>query len=336
MAHKQLVWMALGLAGMLALPSILRLIPRFEIFEWAYIIVCYGLLLFTQIFGVEHGGSQNWLEIGSISFQPSEIAKFLFIFYLASVFRKRVELRELLITGGLSAGVVILLVLQKDLGSALIFFMTFMTMLYIATSNEVLFLMGMGAASFAATIAYKLFSHVQVRVAAWRDPWADIDHGGYQIVTSLFAITTYGLFGSGLTKGMPVSIPVVESDCIFAAICEEFGALFGAGIICIFIMLLYRGIRITLDCTRRYYSLLAAGFTAMIAFQAFVIIGGVIKLIPLTGVTLPLVSYGGTSVLVSLMMFGILQWVCVYCEQHSQAAAEPMQQQYVERRYADE
>ena len=139
-----------------------------------------------------------------------------------------------------------------------------------------------------------------------------------------------------MTKGMPVSIPVVESDCIFAAICEEFGALFGAGIICIFIMLLYRGIRITLDCTRRYYSLLAVGFTAMIAFQAFVIIGGVIKLIPLTGVTLPLVSYGGTSVLVSLMMFGILQWVCVYCEQHSQAAAEPMQQQYVERRYADE
>ena len=321
-AHRQLLWMALGLIGMLALPSLLRLIPRFEIFEWAYIIVCYGLLLSTQLFGVEHGGSRNWLEIGDLSFQPSELAKFLFVFYLASVFRKRVELRELLITGFLSAGVVILLVLQKDLGAALIFFMTFMVMLYIATSNEFLFLLGMGAASAAAAVAYRLFSHVRVRVAAWKDPWADIDHGGYQIVSSLFAITTYGLLGSGLTKGMPKSVPVVESDCIFAAICEEFGVLFGAGIICIFIMLLYRGIRITLDCNRRYYSLLAVGITVMLAFQAFVIIGGVIKFIPLTGVTLPLVSYGGTSVLVSLMMLGILQWVCVYCEQHNQAAQE--------------
>lgn len=336
LAHRQLIWMIIGLGGMMALPSLLRLIPRFEIFEWAYIIGCYGLLLCTLIFGTEHGGSQNWLEIGGISFQPSEIAKFLFVFYLASVFRKRVELRELLITGGLSAGVVLLLVMQKDLGSALIFFMTFMTMLYIATSNERLFLLGMGAASGAAVAAYHLFSHVRVRVAAWQNPWADIDKGGYQIVTSLFAITTYGLLGSGLTKGMPLSIPVVESDLIFAAICEEFGTLFGAGIICIFIMLLYRGIRITLDCSRRYYSLLAVGITVMLCFQAFVIIGGVIKFIPLTGVTLPLVSYGGTSVLVSLMLLGILQWVCVYCEQHSDIDQESVQQYTERRRYADE
>jgi len=210
---------------------------------------------------------------------------------------------------------VFLLVLQKDLGSALIFFMTYMVMLYIATSNEFLFLLGMGAASGAALVAYKLFSHVRVRVAAWQNPWADIDTGGYQIVSSLFAITTWGLFGSGLTKGMPRSIPVVESDMIFAAICEEFGVIFGMGVIGIFIMILYRGVRVALDCDRRYYSILAAGVTTMISFQAFVILGGVIKLIPLTGVTLPLVSYGGSSVLVSLMMIGLLQWVCVYCEQ---------------------
>ncbi len=319
-AQKQLLWFVVGLCGMLVLPYLLRLIPRFEIFEWAYIIVCYGLLLSTQIFGIEQYGSRNWLNIAGITFQPSELAKFLFVFYLASVFRKRVEWRSFLTTGILSAGVVMLLVLQKDLGAALIFFMTYMVMLYIATSNEILFFAGMGAASGAAMIAYRLFSHVRVRVAAWQNPWADIDHGGYQIVTALFAITTYGLLGSGLTKGMPNSIPVVESDCIFAAICEEFGVLFGAGVICIFIMLLYRGIRITLDCGRRYYSLLAVGIIVMLCFQAFVIIGGVIKFIPLTGVTLPLVSYGGTSVMVSLMMIGILQWVCVYCEQHSQIA----------------
>ncbi len=321
-AQKQLLWFAVGLVSMLALPYMLRLIPRFEIFEWAYIIVCYGLLLSTQIFGIEQYGSRNWLSIGGITFQPSELAKFLFVFYLASVFRKRVEWRSFLVTGILSAGVVMLLVLQKDLGAALIFFMTYMVMLYIATSNELLFFAGMGAASGAAMVAYRLFAHVRVRVAAWQNPWADIDHGGYQIVSALFAITTFGLFGSGLTKGMPNSIPVVESDCIFAAICEEFGVLFGAGVICIFIMLLYRGIRITLDCGRRYYSLLAVGIIVMLCFQAFVIIGGVIKFIPLTGVTLPLVSYGGTSVMVSLMMIGILQWVCVYCEQHSENAEQ--------------
>ena len=331
LAHRQLVWMMIGLAGMLLLPMFFRIIPRFEVFEWAYIIACYGLLLCTRFFGISRGGSTNWLAIGpegyQITFQPSEIAKFLFVFYLASVFRKRVEWKQFLTTGFLSAGLVLLLVLQKDLGSALIFFMTYMVMLYIATSNEALFLLGMGAASGAAAVAYKLFSHVRVRVAAWQNPWADIDKGGYQIVNSLFAITTWGLLGSGLTKGMPKSIPVVESDMIFAAICEEFGAIFGMGIIGIFIMILYRGVRIALDCNRRYYSILAIGVTTLISFQAFVILGGVIKLIPLTGVTLPLVSYGGSSVLVSLMMLGLLQWVCVYCEQQNREEAEQMELQ---------
>ena len=330
LAHRQLMWMCIGLAGMLFLPFFFRLIPRFEVFEWAYIIACYGLLLCTRLFGISKGGSTNWLSFGlgpiDITFQPSEIAKFLFVFYLASVFRKRVDWKQFLTTAILSAGLVFLLVLQKDLGSALIFFMTYMVMLYIATSNEFLFLLGMGAASGAAIVAYKLFSHVRVRVAAWQNPWADIDTGGYQIVSSLFAITTWGLFGSGLTKGMPKSIPVVESDMIFAAICEEFGVIFGAGIIGIFIMILYRGVRIALDCNRRYYSILAIGVTTMISFQAFIILGGVIKLIPLTGVTLPFVSYGGSSVLVSLMMIGLLQWVCVYCEQQSMEEQERLQE----------
>ena len=178
LAHRQLMWMCIGLAGMSFLPTFFRWIPRFEMFEWVYIIGCYLLLLSTRFFGVSKYGSTNWLAIGPVTFQPSEIAKFLFVFYLASVFRKRVEWKQFLTTGVLSAGLVMLLVLQKDLGSALIFFMTYMVMLYIATSNEFLFFLGMGAASVAAMGAYKLFSHVQVRVAAWRNPWADIDAGG--------------------------------------------------------------------------------------------------------------------------------------------------------------
>ena len=322
LAQKQLLWMVIGLAGMLCLPFFFRLIPRFEVFEWAYIIVCYGLLLCTRFFGVESGGSTNWLKIGNLTFQPSELVKFLFVFYLASVFRKRLTLKSFLVTSTLSAGVIFLLVLQKDLGSALIFFMAFMTMLYISTSNELLFFLGMGVATVASNVAYKIFSHVRVRVAIWQNPWADIDFGGYQIVHCLFAITTWGLLGAGLTRGMPRIIPVVESDCIFPAICEEFGVIFGAGIIGIFIMILYRGIRIALDCERRYYSIIAAGITAMLSMQAFLIMGGVIKLIPLTGVTLPFVSYGGSSVLVSIMMIGLLQWVCVYCEQHNEEKLE--------------
>lgn len=320
LAHKQLLWCSIGLLGVLILPMFFRLIPRFEIFEWAYIIFSYGLLLCTQLFGVEDGGSTNWLTIRFLSkdftFQPSEIVKFLFIFYLASVFRKRVGLKSLIVSGGLSAGIVLLLVLQKDLGSALIFFMTFMVLLYVATSNEILFFLGMFASGGAAVIGYNLFSHVRVRVAAWENPWADIEGGGYQIVNALFAITTWGMLGSGLTKGMPYIIPVVESDMIFAAICEEFGTIFGIGVIGIFIMFLYRGVRIALDCNRRYYSILAMGVTTMISFQTFVIIGGVIKFIPLTGVTLPFVSYGGSSVLVSFMMIGLLQWIYVYCERY--------------------
>lgn len=317
LAFRQLVWMTIGVVVMMFIPFVLWLIPRFEVFEWLYIALSYILILSTLVFGTQKGGSVNWLKIGPITFQPSEIVKFLYIFYLASVLRKKMGIRELLITSTLSAGIVLLLVMQKDLGGALIFFMTYMVMLYIATSNELLFFAGMGAASIGAMLAYKLFNHVRVRVSVWKNPWADISGGGYQIVNSLFAITTWGLFGIGLTRGMPRSIPVVESDFIFAAICEEFGALFGMGMIAIYIMIFFRGIIIALSCQRRYYSLLAAGIISMFAFQAFLILGGVLKLIPLTGVTLPFVSYGGSSVLVSILLLGLLQWVCVYYEQHN-------------------
>ncbi|MGE4213633.1 MAG: FtsW/RodA/SpoVE family cell cycle protein [Anaerotignaceae bacterium] len=310
LAFKQLIWIMLGFFIAMWIPVVLKLIPRFEAFEMLYIVLSFVLILSTLVLGRKEYGSTNWIYIGSFSFQPSEIVKFLFVFYLASVLRKKIDIKELMITGGLSAGIVVLLVFQKDLGSALIFFLTYMTMLYIATSNEILFVGGVGAASIASVVAYKLFNHVRVRVAAWKNPWADVDSGGYQIVQSLFAIGTGGFLGSGLTKGMPLSIPVVSKDFIFAAVCEEFGTIFGICIVGIFILLFARGFAIAFNSKRRYYSLIAAGFTAMMAFQTFLIIGGVIKLIPLTGVTLPFVSYGGSSVVVSILTIGILQWLC--------------------------
>jgi len=312
LAFRQLMWMCVGFAASVLIPVAIKLIPRFEMFEKIYIILSFALILSTLVLGKTQYGSTNWIYIGSFGFQPSEIVKFLYVFYLASVFRKKVEMKEFIVTGMLSAAIVMLLVFQKDLGSALIFFMTYMVMLYIATSNEMLMLLGFGAASAASLVAYKLFGHVRVRVAAWRNPWADIDTGGYQIVQSLFAIGTGGLLGSGLTRGMPLSIPVVSKDFIFAAICEEFGVLFGIGVLAVFVVLFLRGMMIAFVCQRRYYSMLCAGFTAMMAFQTFLIVGGVIKLIPLTGVTLPFVSYGGTSVTVSIFMICFIQWVNGY------------------------
>ncbi|MCI1931196.1 MAG: FtsW/RodA/SpoVE family cell cycle protein [Clostridia bacterium] len=322
LAVRQLIWIGVGFLTAFWIPAVIKLVPKFEKFEKLYIILSFILIISTLALGSKEYGSINWIHIGNFSFQPSEIVKFLYIFYLASVFRKKVDLKKLIITCILSAGLVMLLVIQKDLGSALIFFMTYMVMLYIATSNEFLAVLGIGAASIGSMFAYKLFSHVRVRVAAWKNPWADIDSGGYQICQSLFAIGTGGMLGSGLTRGMPTSIPVVTKDFIFSAICEEFGTIYAVCLIGIFMILFIRGMMIAFKCKRRYYSFLAAGFTAMMAFQTFLIIGGVIKLIPLTGVTLPFISYGGTSILVSIMSLSFIQWVNGYQK------AEEMEEQY--------
>lgn len=307
--RRQLLWFFVGAVCVLVLPFILKIISKFEKLGFVYILAAYIFLLSPFVIGVEQGGAINWVSFRGITFQPSEIAKFLYTFYLASAFRKKPDMRQVFLPTVLSVGVVLILVLQTDLGGALIFFMTFMVMLYIATGSNFLFMLGMGAAFAAAYIAHQLFGHVQTRVAAWQNPWQDIDSGGYQIIQSLFAIGTFGLLGSGLTLGAPGLVPVVESDFIFAAICEEFGSLFGMGIIGIFLMIFYRGVHISLRTAGRYYALLAAGFTSMLAFQTFLILGGVIKLIPMTGVTLPFVSYGGSSIVVSILMIGILQWI---------------------------
>ena len=312
LAVRQLIWICVGFFAAFWIPAFIKLMPKFEKLENIYILLSFMLIISTLAMGSTEYGSRNWIYIGNISFQPSEIVKFLYIFYLASVFRKKVDLKKFLITAFLSACLVILLVFQRDLGSALIFFMTYMAMLYIATSNEILLLSGFGALAAGSVVAYKFFSHVRIRVAAWLNPWDDIDSGGYQICQSLFAIGTGGLFGSGLTKGMPLSIPVVSKDFIFAAICEEFGAIFAICLIGVFALLFTRGMMIAFSCRRRYYGIIAAGFTVMMSFQTFLIIGGVIKLIPLTGVTLPFVSYGGTSILVSILAISFIQWVNGY------------------------
>ena len=308
LAGKQLVWITVSTALIMLIPPMLKLIPKLEKFEVFYLILSVALILLPFIFGDEKNGSLNWIKIKGIGFQPSEIVKFLFLLYIACVFRKPLDFKRLCYVTGFAAFIVLCLVLQKDLGGALIFFVTYMLLLYITTSNFLLLLAGFGGMGLASLLAYKLFGHVRVRVSTWIDPWKDAGDTGYQITQSLFTITTWGFLGSGLTRGMPGKIPVVERDFIFSAVCEEMGAVFAMGIVCIYMLLFLRGMFIAVRAKRRFYSMLAAGIVIMFSFQTFLIIGGVIKLIPLTGVTLPFVSYGGSSVLVSVGLMGLLQW----------------------------
>ena len=308
-AQRQLLIAFLGFVVMLVVPLALKIVPRFEKLKWVYLVV--GLLMLAAVFvsNTTLFGSQNWLSLGVLTFQPSELVKLLFVFYLASVMHEPPKGGRLMFVCGTGAAFVLVLVLQKDLGGALIFFMTFMIMLYTSTGKAKLVGLGVGLAAVAAYVSHMVFDHVQTRVSVWQDPWADISNKGFQITQSLFAITTRGLLGSGLSRGGASAIPVVERDFIFSAICEEFGVLFALMLIGVLILLFYRGVHIALRCQRPLYALLSVGLTSILAFQTFIIIGGDINLIPMTGVTLPFVSYGGTSVFICVLMVGVLQWL---------------------------
>ena len=186
-----------------------------------------------------------------------------------------------------------------------------MTLLIYYASSGNLLVTGMGAAAGAgaAVAGYFMFSHVKRRVAVWLDPWKDYSNAGYQIIQSLMAIASGGLFGMGLGLGSPTIIPVYHTDFIFAVICEQFGLIFGLCVLLMYVAIIWRGATVAMAARNRFHALLAMGCTALIGLQAFVIIGGVLKLIPLTGVTMPFVSYGGTSLVSSLCLTGLLQGV---------------------------
>lgn len=203
----------------------------------------------------------------------------------------------------------LLLMLQKDLGTALMYYGTTLMLFYASSGSLVLTAIGLGGGAGAAVMGYQMFAHVKKRVAIWRNPWSDYNNAGYQLVQGLIAIASGGLFGVGLGLGYPTIIPVFESDFIFAVICEQFGVLFGLCVLLMYVALLWRGATIAMAARRSFHGLVAMGCTALLGLQTFTIIGGVMKLIPLTGVTLPFVSYGGTSLVSSMCLMGFLQGV---------------------------
>ena len=259
------------------------------------------------LIGTTTFGAQLSLQIHGLSFQPSEFVKISFVFFAAAMFYRSTRFPTVAVTTAVAAVHVLILVLSKDLGSALLFFVTYVFMLFVATSNWIYLLSGLGCGGLAASAAYLLFPHVQKRVSAWADPWADIDRNGYQIAQSLFAIGTGGWFGLGLYQGMPYKIPVVEKDFVFAAISEELGGIFALCVLLICLGCFLQFMMVAVRMQASFYKLIAVGLGMEYLIQVFLTVGGVIKFIPSTGVTLPLVSYGGSSVLSTFILFGVIQ-----------------------------
>lgn len=307
LAVKQFIIAVASVLLSLAVPLLVSKISVLSSLGPFYGVFGLALVGSVFVFGRSIYGAKNWISVAGIAFQPSELAKIVFVFFVASMLYKGVDKKRIIITTLAAAGFVMVLVAEKDLGAAVIFFITYLAMLYVATRTLKWTAMGLAFGGAAAFGAYKLFSHVQRRVIAWRDPWSNYDDAGYQMAQSLFAIATGGWFGLGLYQGLPEEIPVNKSDFIFSVMAEELGIIFSVCILLIYISCFIMFVNISLQLTNNFYKLLAAGLSISYAFQLFLCVGGVVKFIPHTGVTLPLISYGGSSILSTVTIFAVIQ-----------------------------
>ena len=318
----QVIYLFLGVAlmvGTLAVVKNLEVVKRYK-----YVLGIAGIILLVlpMFIGTEIYGSKLWIKIGGFQFQPGEFAKVLIVLFLAGYLAENRELLSisnrtvlgikfprlrLLYPLFIVWGVCLLVVaFERDLGSALLFYTIFLIMLYVATGRVSYVIIGLALLAVGAFGMYQIMSHVQVRVAIWLDPFSDAQNLGYQIVQSLFSLADGGLAGVGIGKGMADIIPVVASDMIFAAIGEEMGLLGGSAVLLLFMLFAVRGLTTAARAKSDLAAFSAAGLTAAISFQAFTIVGGVTKLIPLTGVTLPFMSQGGSSLLASFVIVALL------------------------------
>lgn len=292
--------------GML-IPYFIHKLKFLKSLTWVYAAVGIVALGIVLILGSTTYGSKISYSVAGVTFQPSEFVKIIFVFFLASALYESHDFLHVMITAVVAGIHVLVLVASRDLGSALIFFIVYVMMVFIATGNWLYLFLGSGGGCGAAVLAYQFFTHVQVRVQAWRDPFSCIDDAGYQITQSLFAISSGGWFGMGLFRGTPGSIPFVEADFVFSAVAEELGIAFSMCVILICVSCFIMFMDISIRLQDRFYRLIAFGLGVVYIFQVFLTVGGGTKFIPMTGVTLPLVSYGGSSVLTTLVMFFIIE-----------------------------
>ena len=332
----QVTWTAVGLIAFVLTLLIVRDYRVLARYKYVLGFIGVGLLLLPMSpLGAVINGARLWIKIGSLSFQPGELAKICLVIFFAAYLAERKELLAiasrriaglhvpdlkhfgpLLFMWGLSLAVMFF---EKDLGSSLLFFSIFLLMIYIATARLVYLAFGTVLFLGGAYLGYQTFSHVQTRVQVWFDVFDPkyIEGEGYQLAQSLFALSTGGLFGTGLNRGRPDLIPEAETDFIFAVIGEELGMLGTVAVLLGFMLLVARGLRIALAERDDFGQLLAAGLTTTFAIQTVIILGGVTRLLPLTGITLPFMSYGGSSLLSNFILMALLIRVS------HQRAAEP-------------
>lgn len=315
---RQMVWVVIAVAVFFLSYFLCRLVKIKHRLFLLYAGVSVALFAATLIFGRTIYGAKNWIYIGNQGFQPSELIRILYVFAIACLLDPSVRGKAFETEG--RRGLVIaayvylnlgFLVIQREWGIAVLFFLIYMSMYFVFGKKKSLLLVNAAIAGMGGYIGYKMLYHIQTRVKMWMDPFSDPTGRGYQIVQSLIAISSGGFVGSGLTGGSPEYVPFVESDFIFSAICEEFGILGGIGVILLFFIMVYRGFKIALAAPDGFDKKVAFGLSAMFGFQTFIILGGVIKLIPLTGITLPFISHGGSSLVTSFMALGILQAISV-------------------------
>jgi cell division protein FtsW (lipid II flippase) len=324
LAPSQAVWTMVGVAAFIGTLLLVRRVHLLERYRYTFLFLgLFALLLpLAPGLGREINGARLWVRLGPINFQPGELAKVFLVIFLAGYL---VDKREVLASGGRRiAGLrvpaarhlgplvlawgfsLVVMIRQKDLGSSLLFFAVFAVMLYIATERPAFLVVGAGMFVTGAAVGYAIFGHVQERVSVWANPWPVAGGNGYQIVQSLFSFGSGGFAGTGFGLGSPDKIPNASTDFIFAAIGEELGLIGTVAILIAFLLFVGAGFRIALQAQRPFPKLFAAGLTSIIGIQTFVILGGVTRLIPLTGVTLPFISYGGSSLIANFVILALL------------------------------
>jgi cell division protein FtsW (lipid II flippase) len=327
MAGTQLAWFAVSLAAMVGIAVFFRDDGVLRHYKYTWAAAGAGLLVVTFLFGTEVNGARLWLHFGPVGFQPGEAIKIVLVVFIAGYLAEnRALLAEALGRIGpikipplpyllpmlaIFAIVMGIVVISKDLGTALLFYGIFLTMLFVATGRRSYVLVGLLLFLAGAYVAYRLFGHVQVRVDNWLDPWADPSGTGYQTVQAIYAFGRGGLFGEGLGQGLPMiaghlPIPAVHTDFIFTAIAEELGLVGAFALLALMAALVFRGLRIAILARDDFSGLMAVGLTTSLGLQTLIIVAGNVKLIPLTGITFPFVSYGGSSLLASFVVLGLL------------------------------
>ena len=310
-ALKQFVIAAAGTVVAFLIPVIIRKARFLPRLTWLYAAVGILALLGVFLLARMSGGAKLSISVMGITIQFSEIVKLTLVFFMAAKLSKDRSFRSVAVTAVIAAVHVLLLVLSTDLGTALVFFIAAIVMVYVATGRALYPAAGLVAGAAASVGAYHLFGHVRQRVTAFLDPFSVYDTSGYQIAQALFAIGAGGWFGTGYYLGKPNSIPVATKDFIFAAICEAFGAIYAIAVLLVSMSMYLLIVTISMELSNPFYRLVAIGLGTEYATQVFLTVGGVTKFIPMTGITLPLVSYGGSSVISTIAMLAIIQGLYV-------------------------